>query len=70
MGFDLNLAPSINRDVVLLCSEAIIKHLLLLFYQDIPPHLKEGFEGYFQETMQPAVSSIGGASTVNLNAIK
>ena len=48
----------------------IIKHLLLLFYQDIPPHLKEGFEGYFQETMQPAVSSIGGASTVNLNAIK
>jgi len=36
--------------------------------QDIPSHLKEGFEGYFQETMQPVSSSV--TTTVNLNAIK
>ena len=35
--------------------------------QDIPSHLKEGFEGYFQETMQPANNI---TTTVNLNAIK
>jgi len=35
--------------------------------QDIPSHLKEGFEGYFQETMQPTNNI---TTTVNLNAIK
>lgn len=36
--------------------------------QDIPSHLKEGFEGYFQETMQPVTTS--GPTTLNLNALK
>lgn len=34
--------------------------------QDIPSHLKEGFEGYFQETMQP----VSQTSTVSLGTIK
>jgi len=40
--------------------------------QDIPSHLKEGFEGYFQETMQPTnnITSNNITTTVNLNAIK
>jgi len=39
--------------------------------QDIPSHLKEGFEGYFQENMQPVTTSLASlTSTVNLSAIR
>ena len=29
-----------------------------LLFQDIPSHLKEGFEGYFQETMEPVGANL------------
>jgi len=39
--------------------------------QDIPSHLKEGFEGYFQGDMQPVGATLNSlTSTVNLSAIK
>jgi len=38
--------------------------------QDIPSHLKEGFEGYFQETMSPVQPGLTAAATVNISNFK